>query len=79
MGRTSQPVSLGTLRSSARVSSRRATRAQLRVLVNLVADDLLQVGDLKRATLQRFLSVNEQFSIDHVVEDGSVKSVAKVV
>jgi hypothetical protein len=41
-----------------------------------VADDLLQVGDLKRATLQRFLCVNEQFSIDNVIEDGSVKSVA---
>jgi hypothetical protein len=61
------------------VFSRWATRTQSRVLVDLAADDLLQVGDLKRATLQRFLCVDEQLSIDNVVEDGSVKSVAKVV
>jgi hypothetical protein len=61
------------------VSSRWATRAQPDVLVDLVTDDLLQVGDLKRATLQRFLCVDEQLSINNVVEDGSVKSVAKVV
>jgi hypothetical protein len=79
MGRTSRRVSLGKLRCPATAYSRRATRAQSHVLVDLVADDLLQVRYLKRATLQRFLCVDEQLSIDNVIEDGSVKSVAKVV
>jgi hypothetical protein len=70
MGRTSRPVSHGKLRSLATVCSRRTTCAQLHVLVDLVTDHLLQVGDFKRATLQRFLSVNKQFSIDNVIEDG---------
>jgi hypothetical protein len=79
MGKTSRPVSHDKLRFLATVSSRRTTRAQLHVLVDLVADDLLQIGDFKRATLQRFLCVDKQFSIDNVVEDGSVESVAEVV
>jgi hypothetical protein len=44
-----------------------------------MADDLLEVCDFKGATLQRFLGVNEELSIDNVIEDGCVKSVAKVV